>query len=594
MHYEYRTLAQSIVDSAARYPNNTMTFQDSSGAETSYTYPEFEKRTAEVAAGMQARGMKQGDTVGLVIIEPEDFVTTFMAAQRIGVIPVPLYPPMSMADLDAYLGKLTRIVTDAGATAMIVSDRLKLVLFQLVDRVPSLKRIEIASKLASPGKTPDYPVVELDDISFLQYTSGSTSDPKGVVVTHRSLSANAQATLYAGLEGGDFDTTVSWLPLYHDMGLIGFVIMPLIAGMNAVFIPTMRFLKRPNTWMETVSRHRGTITFCPPFALALAARRAKSKQLDSWDLSSLRVVGVGAEPINADGVRQFTDLFHSRCNLPKNAVLSAYGMAEATLAMSLKRVNEPLKTRFINHQTFQDEGIAVERTPGKEAIEHVSCGVTFPGHEVAAFTEHGVECAEGVEGELRFRGPSVAAGYLGNAEATAETFLSDGWLRTGDLGYIHEGEIYVTGRMKDLIIVNGRNIHPQAIEWPLYEIEGVRRGNVVAFSRPGDSTEELVIVVETRGEAPEGMVNAIRECVQTEFGLAVGDVRVLPAGHLPKTSSGKLQRRRTRQLYLSGRLGVEGSRQMGTNASKVSLARHVARSMWSRVKQATLSLMVFR
>lgn len=581
-----RTIAQAIVETAAKYPEHTHTYIDSAGAETVYTMPEVERRTARIAAGFQERGLKKGDRVGLVLIDPEEFILTFVAALRVGIVAVPLYPPMSMADLDAYIDKLTRIAKNAECKIMVASERVHKVLWQVVSQVPTMKTIvEMSDLLASTGE-PHYPELASDDMAFLQYTSGSTSDPKGVIVTHGSLYANCLAITRDGLQvDPERDKTVSWLPLYHDMGLIGFVIAPLLSDISAVYIPTIRFLKRPNLWMETIHKHRGTITFCPPFALALAARRAKPEDLARWDLSCLRIVGVGAEPIQPEGVRQFTETFSSQCGMPANAVLSAYGMAEATLAMALKPVHEPLRTIHIDFDRFQEDKTVVECEPGAPgSAEHVSCGPTFPDHELGIFDEQRRRLPDGVEGEIHFRGPSVAAGYFQNEEGTKETFFPDGWMATGDLGYMINGEVYVSGRLKDLIIINGRNIHPQAIEWPIYAVEGVRRGNVVAFSKRGATTEEVVICVETTPEPADDIAQRIKDVVIREFGIPVADVVVLSAGQLPKTSSGKLQRRLTRQLYQQGTLSSKASRTMGSSGAGITVAKHVARSFIARVR----------
>jgi fatty-acyl-CoA synthase len=225
---------------------------------------------------------------------------------------------------------------------------------------------------------------------------------------------------------------------------------------------------------------------------------------------------------------------------------------------------------------------------GEASFEHVSCGPTFEGHEVAAFDDHGHRLPEGQEGELRLRGPSVTPGYFNNPEGTAAAF-QDGWLHTGDLGYLLDGEVYVTGRLKDLIILNGRNLHPQAIEWVAGEVEGVRQGNVVAFSRMGRDSEELIVVLETRADDPaelERIKADVARRVRQEVGVAPVDIVALQPGSLPKTSSGKLQRRKTRTQYLAGELGRDGTRTMGTSGDKLTVARHVAASMWTRAKAA--------
>lgn len=579
------TIAQALVRSSTKYPNNKHTYLDSAGGETTYTMVEIEQRTAVIAAGLQARGLSKGDTVGLVLIDPEEFILSFFACLRIGVIAVPLYPPMSMADLDAYIEKLTRICQNAQCKVMIASERVHNVLWQVVDQVPSMKTLLQVDDLTKHNQALQSPEIHPEEIAFLQYTSGSTSDPKGVMVTHASLYANCHAILYDALKIDPVhDVTVSWLPQYHDMGLIGFVIAPMMAGMSSVYIPTIRFLKRPNLWLETIHTHGGTCTFCPPFALALAARRARPADLERWDLSRLRIVGVGAEPIQPDGARQFTELFSEHCGMPTTAVLPAYGMAEATLAMTLKSVNQPMRTIHIDFERFQAEKTAEIVEPGENTAEFVSCGSTFPNHDIAIFGEDGQKLPDGVEGEIHFRGPSVAAGYYLNEEETKEAFREDGWLATGDLGFMLDGEVYVSGRVKDLIIVNGRNIHPQSIEWPLYDLDGVRPGNVVAFSRRGRSTEEIFICVETTADAPENLEQRVRDTVIREFGVPVEQVIMLQAGQLPKTSSGKLQRRLTRKMFEEGTLTTKASRAMGASGAKVTVAKHVARSFIARVK----------
>lgn len=577
------TIAQALVQTASKYPNNKMVYLDSDGGETSYTWPQVEAETAKLAAGLQARGLQKGDRVGIILIDPGDFAMAFYACVRIGVIAVPLYPPMSMADLDGYIDKLTRICQNAECKLMIASDRVHKVLWQVVDSVPSMKGLIELKELLNHSQTLRSPELDPQETAFLQYTSGSTSDPKGVIVTHASLYENVLAsTTHIDLD--HTDVAVSWLPLYHDMGLIGFVAAPVFTAMTTVLIPTMRFLRRPNIWMETVHTYRGTVSFCPPFALALAARRARPADLERWDLSTFRTVGVGAEPIQPEAARQFTELFSEHCGMPRNAVMPAYGMAEATLAITLKARDEEMKTIHIDHPHFQATKEVRIVEPSEDSAEFVSCGITFPKHEVGIFDTNDNQLPEGREGEIYFRGPSVTAGYFKNEEETAHAFIEGGWLRTGDLGFMIDNEVYVSGRLKDLIIINGRNIHPQSLEWPLYQLEGVRPGNVVAFSRRGKTTEEIVICVETSVGAPENLAQTIRDTINKEFGVPVEEVVLLQAGQLPKTSSGKLQRRLTRQLHETGALTTKATRTMGSNAAKVTVAKHVARSFIARVK----------
>ena len=581
----FSTVAEAVADVGTLHPSNGFTFQDLRGEETFYAYPEVERRTATRAAALQALGLKQGERLGLIVVEPEDFVLTFLAALRIGVIPVPLYPPLSFGALDAYAERTARVLEMSGTRILVASAKLQNILWGIVDKVDSLEKLVKAETLAQCDTAPVYPEIVPEDTAFLQYTSGSTSDPKGVIVTHGSLVANSYSIIIDGVKMDHRHTAVSWLPLYHDMGLIGFVVATLTNAMNSVFVPTLRFIKKPSVWMDAIHRHRGDISFAPNFAYALAVQKAKPAELEAWDLSCVQVFGCGAEPIQASTAHAFLDLFGEHCGLDRTSFLPAYGMAEATLAMSFKPLGQVFRTNRVDAERFQDDGVVEAPRDDEPVLEHVSCGPTFPGHELRALSDDGSLLAEGVEGELCFKGPSVTAGYFQDPERTAAAYR-DGWLHTGDLGYTLDGEVYVTGRIKDLIILNGRNIHPQSLEWRAAEVDGVRKGNVVAFSRPSPSGEEVVIVIETREseERWEQLKKDVKKRIRAEIAVAPADIVCLKPGSLPKTSSGKLQRRKARQQYLAGELGGEGSRTAGSTGSKITLAKHVARSVWSRAK----------
>ena len=291
---KHATLAKAFQAVANDIHDRGFTFQDMLGKEETYTFPNLYKAALHRAAVLQEHGLTKGDRVGLVVIEPKEFIITFLACQTVGILPVPLYPPMSFGGLDAYAERCSRILDSAGAKVLIVSSKVQNILWAQVDRVPSLRKLIRAEELDGNTLVPEIPVIEADDLSFLQYTSGSTSDPKGVMVSHRSLMANIHAIMgdhYQATSEGD--VVVSWLPLYHDMGLIGKVLCTLVWGCSGVYIPTLRFIKRPSCWMDAIHRHRGTLTFAPNFALALAARRTRPSEIEKWDLSCLRSVGCG-------------------------------------------------------------------------------------------------------------------------------------------------------------------------------------------------------------------------------------------------------------------------------------------------------------
>ncbi len=588
---DFKTVTEAVIRMGEVWPDRTFVFQDLTGKETPWTFARISEETDRRGAALQALGLKKGDRLGIIIIEPQDFILTFLAAVRIGVLPVPMYPPLSFGSLDAYAEKTARVLDDAGATLLVASKRLENVLWGLVDKVPSLKKLVPVETLHDAQGKASPVEISPEDLCFLQYTSGSTSDPKGVMVTHANLVANCGAIVESiEVRPDEGDVCVCWLPLYHDMGLIGHVLTPVLQGVPSVYIPTMRFIKRPSCWLEAMHRHKGTASFGPNFAYALVTRRAKEAELDQWDLSHVKTFGCGAEPISAETMEAFIEKFSSRCGMKPEAVLPAYGMAEATLAMSFKPLRDPLVVQAVAAEPFQGEGLVQAPESDEDPVlVHVGCGHPMPGHDLAVFSpETGAPLPDRVEGELCFKGPSVTVGYWKNPTSTAAAFRGE-WLRTGDLGYTDDGEIFVTGRLKDLLIINGRNIHPQTLEWEAAQVPGVRKGNVVAFSRPGASSEEVVLVLETTEDDTEALAEAVTTRIQAEQSLAVAEVVCVGRGTLPKTSSGKLQRRKTRQLYLTGELGRTGVRTVGAGGDRITLARHVARSLWTRAKTAVLS-----
>ncbi len=585
--YNYANLVEAL-DAGKGWTDKGYSFLDRENRETFLSWDGLRTEAMRRAAHLRSLGMKKGDRLAMVIPDGEDFVPTFMGAVWAGIIPVPLYPPLSLGKLDSYRETLVSILTKAEPTYIATTARVQQVLWAGLSQVPSLKGAVLAEELreAPPATASQEPAqVSPDDICFLQFTSGSTSTPKGVVVTHASLRANCWAIMRDGLAtDAEVDRGVSWLPLYHDMGLIGFVLSPLFHRVPVTFIPTLSFVRNANVWLETISRVRGTITFAPNFAYSLSVKRAKTEHLEKWDLSSLRVLGCGAEPINAGTMRSFVEKF-AACGLRPTALLPCYGMAEATLAISFIGLDETLSTDIVDTETYQAqkraEPVHVSRLVEKKAQEFVACGRTFPGHEVGIFDDEGKKLGDRRVGEIRVRGPSVAAGYYLDPDSTEKTF-GGGWLRTGDLGYLANGNVYITGRKKDLIIINGRNYDPQRIEWLADEVGEVRKGSPVAFSVPGAASEELIVALESRAQDQEALKETVKQRVMEHLQLAVKDVVIAPPGSLPKTSSGKLQRNKTRAQYLDGTIGTEGVRTLGGNGEKLVVARHVALSLLGR------------
>ncbi len=376
------------------------------------------------------------------------------------------------------------------------------------------------------------------------------------MVTFGNLAANAHAIMVDGLKSTPEDRGVSWLPLYHDMGLIGFVVAPLYTLVQVMFLPTMSFIRRPSIWLDAIHRFRGTITFAPNFAYALAARAVTDTQSKEWDLSCMRALGCGAEPIQAEVLRSFLGRFEKN-GLNPNSVLPSYGMAEATLAISFWNLGDPLTAERLDVESMR-RGVAATVAPDASGMEIVACGKAFPGHDIRIATPEGVELSERHVGEIQVRGPSITSGYFGNREATEEAFI-DGWLKTGDLGYVAAGQLYICGRAKDLIILNGRNYYPQDIEAVVSRANGVRDGQCVAFSVLTDNgAEHCVIVAEAKlgpkaGTAADVITNII-QLIRAEVGIVPGEVHLIKRGTLPKTSSGKVRRREAKNRLELGSL----------------------------------------
>jgi fatty-acyl-CoA synthase len=526
------------------------------------TYGELIAEADRLARGMHRLGARRGDRVGLVLHRAQDFIPAFLACIRAGFIAVPLYPPLSLGQLPSWAETTRRMLATARASLLLADPPVAYTLRALPDEVSSLREVVSLAELPEGGELPFGPVSD-DQVVFLQFTSGSTSAPRGVRVTHGSLWANAHAIMVDGLRASSEDRGVSWLPLYHDMGLIGFVMSPLVTHTPVTFLSTLDFLKDPEIWVRTMSEDRGTISFAPNFGYALTARRTRST--DGLDLSALRVLGCGAEPIQPDAIKSFFERFRE-AGLKPSTFLACYGLAETTLAVAFAGMEDELKVDHVEFEAELREDDEPRINGHKRCISVVSCGRPLPGHRVSILGESGEPLPERQVGEVFVEGPSVTDGYWDDEEATNRVFV-DGGVRTGDLGYMSDGELYITGRLKDTIIVRGRNFDPTPIEVAAGRVDGVRQGNVAAFSVSGGLTERIVVVAEYREGEPETIESDIVRAVQRDVGLTVSKVVLIEAGSLPKTTSGKLQRSATRHQYLDGTLGFA---RRSTDASAVA------------------------
>ena len=554
-----RTLVSSL-SALRRGPGRGFRFVARDRSEAYFPYETLEEEAHKRASKFAAMGLEKGDRVALVIPEPKDFVLNFLGASVAGVVPVPIYPQVGFKNVDGYVEKLAHIVGTARAKSVLCMETNREVVSRIVepafgvagfspDQIVTTEVFDREPVTESPP-----PAVTPDDLCFLQFTSGSTSKPKGVMVTHGNLVANASAFLgpNGGLDRNDDDVGVSWLPLFHDMGLIGFVLGTLVSDIPVVILPTETFARSPGLWLETITKHRGTITYAPNFAYDLVTKRVKEKAMAGLDLSTLRVAGSGAEPIRARTLRAFAEKF-STVGFKDTAFLPSYGMAEATLAITFHELGTPLVVDVVDDAALQD-GVARPATESTVTkLEILSCGKAFASHQVKIVDEKGAEKGERQVGQIITRGPSVTAGYFENEEATNAAW-KDGYLYTGDLGYFAEGNLFICGRIKDLIIIRGANYYPQDLEWSVTEIEGVRRGNVFAFSVPYKDNEALIMAAEGNRAQAETLRTQIAETIGAQFSITPHEVLILPVGTLPKTSSGKAQRQRARQQYLQGEL----------------------------------------
>ena len=548
----------TFVEALARLPVGEargFRFIGSDGVERYFSYDSLRREAQRRAALIMGAGIGKGDRVALVVAEGHEFVLSFLGCVLAGAVPVPIFPQATFKAASGYVDTVSHIVEASGARLLLTMEGTLPLIEAVRQRVPGLVRIATTEQLFAADVTlPSFepPSLTGDDLCFLQFTSGSTSRPKGVMVSHRNLIANATQFLGPhGLARNSSDIGVSWLPLFHDMGLIGFILGPLVVDIPIVILPTATFARGPRVWLETISRVRGTITYAPNFAYALAAKRLKAKDVEALDLSCLRVAGCGAEPIQAETLSKFAQAL-APAGFRETALLPSYGMAESTLAITFHTLGTPIIVDRVDPEAMRlGEASPSDR---EDSMALVGCGVPFPDHDLAIVDPEGQVLPERKVGEIWSRGPSVSPGYYQNVEASQASFDADGWLHTGDLGYIADGQLYICGRIKDLIIVRGANFYPQDIEWAVGELEGVRRDNVVAFSAPVAGEERLILAVECASTDAEQVRARVMARVNEGFGLTPHEVTPVRVGSLPKTSSGKIQRHKARQLYLTGQL----------------------------------------
>jgi len=558
----YRSLAEAL-DYAAKGTTGC-NFHNGRGELTAVmTYSELRERARDIAARLASLDLPRGSRVALVADTQPDFHVMFFACQYAGLVPVPLPAAVHLGGKNAFVQHLRALLQDCGAQAAYASSAFASFLDEAVKGLGLAVSgtLEAFRSLPSAAKLPQPPAP--DELAYLQYTSGSTRFPRGTMITQQAVLSNLAGILQYGVQIRRGDRYVSWLPFYHDMGLVGLILGPVISQLSVDYMGTRDFAMRPRLWLELMSRNQATISYAPPFGFALCARRLRPSDVERYDLSAWRVAGVGAEMIRAGWLDQFAEAL-APANFSATAFLPCYGMAECSLAVSFAPLAQGLEIDHVNADVLarsrRAEPVADESEAGR-ITEFVNCGRPLPDYEVEIRDENGCLLDERSCGNIYLRGPSVMSGYANNAEATRASLSEDGWLNTGDIGYRAGDSLFITGRAKDLLIINGRNIWPQDLEYLAEQQPEVRAEDASAFAIPAeDGTEVAVLVVQCREQDPfrqARLVERLKQKIQSEFGIACL-IELVPLHTLPRTSSGKLSRSGTRLDFLK-RNGLEES-----------------------------------
>jgi 1-acyl-sn-glycerol-3-phosphate acyltransferase len=511
-----------------------------------------------IANGLVERGLEPGRSVALMLPTGRAYLQSFFGVLYAGGVPVPVYPPARPSQIEDHLRRHARLLDNAGAAILITVREAQAAARWLKAQVPGLSMIVMPEELTVSAATAPHPGVHGDDTALLQYTSGSTGDPKGVVLNHAQMLANIRA-MGEATRASPADVFVSWLPLYHDMGLIGAWLGSLYYGCTLALMSPLAFLARPQRWLWAIHRHRATLSAGPNFAYEVSQRKVQERDIEGLDLSSWRIAFNGAEAVSPHTMQRFAARF-APYGFRKEAMMPVYGLAECAVGLAFPPPGRgPLVDR-VQREPFAAGGMVLRASAHDGgALEFVSCGQPLPGHEIRIVDDAGRELPERREGHLQFRGPSATRGYFRNPQATAELFDGD-WLHSGDRAYVAAGEVYLTGRTKDIIIRAGRNIYPEQTEEAIGDITGIRKGCVAVFGStdPATATERAIVLAETR-ETDARTLETLRvriNAVATElWGTPPDEVALVPPHTVLKTSSGKLRRSACRALYEQGRLG---------------------------------------
>ena len=530
-------------------------FHDARGELTlALSYADLRRDALDLARRFGALALPRQARVALVAETDPDFVRLFFACQYAGLVPVPLPAAVHLGGRDAYVRQLRAMLASCKASVALAPGDFAAMLQEAADEADlAFCGTPDAFRALSPAADALRPA-QADELAYLQYTSGSTRFPRGVMITHRTVMQNLQGIVRHGLAIRDDDRFMSWLPFYHDMGLVGLVFSPLAAQRSVDYLGTRDFAMRPRQWLTLMSRNRATIAFSPPFGYALVARRVRPSDVAQYDLSAWRIAGVGAETIRAETLEQFATALQGS-GFRDDAFLPCYGMAECSLAVSFAPLGQTVQTDAVDSDVLADQRVARSAGGDSRAVScFVNCGSVLPGHRVEIRDAAGRRLPERRCGTIYVHGPSVMSGYFGDPDETARVLSADGWLNTGDVGYLADDRLFVTGREKDLFIINGRNIWPQDLEFLAEQQPELRPEDTSAFAVPGaDGADMAVLVMQCREQDPLSrmeLVTRLQGLIQAELGIACF-IELVPPHTLPRTSSGKLSRSGARRDFIA-------------------------------------------
>ena len=553
---DFATLSEAL-DYAAKGETGCNFYSGTGDLFAVLPYSELREQAHDIAYRLHGLGLKRGDRVALVAETHPDFQRFFFGCQYAGLVPVPVPPPLQLGGGKEYIGHLRRLLSDSQARVCIGPSEFGAFLAEASEGL-HLQFIGSADAFSHfPATRVKLDPLEVEELAHLQYTSGSTRFPRGVMITQRAVMSNLSCTV-EHLQMTPKDRAVSWLPYYHDMGLVGLVLAPIVSQMSVDYLGTREFAMRPRQWLVRMSESKATISFGPPFGYELCARRLRKEDAEMLDLSAWRVAGVGAETIRPEPLLRFAEEL-APSGFDKRAFLPCYGLAESSLAVTFAPLNQGLGSEWVDgkHLSESQRAVPIDNDNLGSQIargnQFVNCGKPISGHQVLIRDENGHELADRHCGSVYVRGPSVMSGYFGDGGNHPDVLSDDGWLDTGDIGYCANGNIMITGRKKDMIIINGRNIWPQDVEYLAEQEPEVRPGDASGFSVPrADGHEQVVVVIQCREadvKKRRNLVERIDRTIRAELGIDC-IIDLVPLHTLIRTSSGKLSRFRTREDFI--------------------------------------------